>query len=68
MTETSYRPSERAVGADPDDRMPPPESNLSLTEKEKETLRRWVAEGARYQPHWAFLPLPAAVDPQRGYG
>ena len=44
-----------------DDQMPPPESNLSLSANEKETLRRWIAEGAQYQPHWAFIPPPAVV-------
>src|SRR5881409_4510892 len=37
---------------DPDDLMPPPDSNLSLTKEQKEILRRWIAEGAQYQPHW----------------
>ena len=41
--------------------MPPPESNLALTEKEKSTIRQWIAEGAKYQPHWSFIPLPASV-------
>jgi hypothetical protein len=45
----------------PDDLMPPPESNLSLSATEKETVRRWIAEGAQYQPHWAFIPPPAVV-------
>src|SRR5882724_3118475 len=46
---------------DPDDLMPPPDSNLSLTKEQKETLRRWIAEGAQYQPHWAFIPPPDSV-------
>ncbi len=44
-----------------DDAMPPPGSNLSLSLKEKERLRRWISEGARYQPHWAYVPLPKKV-------
>ena len=28
--------------------MPPASANLTLTPAEKETLRRWIAEGARY--------------------
>ena len=35
--------------------MPPPESHLSLSEAEKALLKRWVAEGADYQPHWSFI-------------
>src|SRR5262249_34321008 len=37
-------------------RMPPPESNKTLSDAEKDVLRRWVAEGARYQTHWSFTP------------
>jgi hypothetical protein len=42
-------------------RMPPRKSNLSLSPDEIDLLRRWIAEGAEYKPHWAFLPLPEAV-------
>lgn len=43
--------------------MPPPESNLALSNQEKATLIRWIKEGADYKPHWAFVkpenhPLP----------
>jgi hypothetical protein len=43
---------------DPDDatRMPPPEMKWTLTQDEKDTLRRWIATGAEYRPHWAFVP------------
>lgn len=46
---------------DEDDVMPPKKSNLSLAAEEKEKIRRWVSEGAEYQPHWAFIPLPDSV-------
>ena len=46
---------------DADDLMPPKDSNLALTSVEKEIIRRWIAEGAHYQPHWAFLPPPESV-------
>ena len=36
--------------------MPPPAANKPLSAAQKETLRRWVAEGAAYAPHWAFVP------------
>ena len=36
--------------------MPPPESGPPLTPAEIETLRTWVAAGAGYEPHWAFVP------------
>jgi mono/diheme cytochrome c family protein len=42
-------------------RMPPADSRLALSDDERALLRRWVAEGARHEPHWAFRPLPAEV-------
>jgi hypothetical protein len=39
---------------DPDEAMPPAEINKPLTEREKDLLRRWIAEGAAYRQHWAF--------------
>ena len=36
--------------------MPPADSGKKLTANQKETLRRWIAEGANYAPHWAFVP------------
>ncbi len=35
--------------------MPPVKSNRHLTAQQKETLRRWVAEGATFEDHWAFV-------------
>ena len=52
----------RILSTDAEERMPPPKSNKMLTNAEKETLRRWVAEGAKYEPHWAFVaPVRPAV-------
>ncbi|MEL6252877.1 MAG: DUF1553 domain-containing protein [Bacteroidota bacterium] len=41
--------------------MPPPESNLSLSEYEIKLLRKWVEQGATWKPHWAFTP-PKKID------
>ena len=51
----------RILSDDPDEVMPPPATNLSLTDAEKKLLKAWIAEGAQYAAHWAFLPLPATV-------
>ncbi len=47
---------DRINSADPKEVMPPPETTKTLTPREKETLRRWIAEGAEYQPHWSLIP------------
>ncbi len=49
------------------ERMPPPKTNKPLSAKEKDLLRRWVAQGGEYQKHWSFLPparpaLPTVRD------
>lgn len=54
----------RITHTDPDEVMPPSESNLTLTELEKALLRRWVEQGAEWKPHWSFTPpvKPNAPD------
>jgi hypothetical protein len=56
------------VNATDDDRMPPPRGHKPLKDAEKELLKRWIDEGAEYQPHWAFVApkrplLPAVRTP-----
>ena len=46
----------RVTSNDPDERMPPPESGSRLTRIEIDRIRRWIEQGAEYQPHWSFLP------------
>lgn len=57
----------RISSSDTSVQMPPPSSNLALTSHEIELIRKWIEQGAVYQPHWAFIPpketpLPAADD------
>jgi hypothetical protein len=49
---------------DPEEIMPPPESKATLTEKEKDLLDQWIAEGAKYDKHWAFVPPVSSEVPQ----
>lgn len=35
--------------------MPPTESHKSLTAAQKQLLKQWIAEGAVYEPHWAYI-------------
>jgi hypothetical protein len=41
---------------DPGMVMPTPESNLTLTDRERKLLERWIQQGAEWKPHWAFIP------------
>ncbi|MFT5128054.1 MAG: hypothetical protein ACI8W8_001663 [Rhodothermales bacterium] len=56
----------RISSDDPDEVMPPPDSHLSLSPPEKDLLRRWIAEGANWDGHWAFQaptrPTPPTTD------
>ncbi|MFT5424716.1 MAG: hypothetical protein ACI89L_002514 [Phycisphaerales bacterium] len=61
----------RVRTADPDDRMPPPQSHLSLSADEIVLLERWIESGAAYDTHWAFkLPVKPEMpaDPSGGGG
>ncbi len=46
---------------DEDEVMPPKNSNLSLTDREKKLLDEWIRQGAAYDKHWSLKPLPAEV-------
>lgn len=56
----------RILSDDPDDVMPPPDHPFPLTGSQKALLRRWVAEGAAYQQHWAFIPPERPPVPEVG--
>ncbi len=53
----------RIFSKDPDEVMPSKEAHKALTEAQKQLFRRWVAEGAVYEPHWAYSPLQAPKVP-----
>ncbi len=46
----------RITTEDPEDRMPPSDSNKTLSSHEVELLREWIKQGAEWQDHWAFVP------------
>src|SRR5262249_48915980 len=45
----------RIFSDDPEELMPPPRSHKKLKKEEKELLKRWIAEGAVYEPYWAYV-------------
>lgn len=46
----------RITTHDTDDRMPPADSGKVLTDAERAKLVAWIASGAKYESHWAFIP------------
>jgi len=38
------------------DLMPPPESEKHLNATEKEIIRQWIEQGAKYERHWSLIP------------
>lgn len=49
--------------------MPPPESNKPLDARKKALLKKWIEQGAEYQPHWAYIAptrpaVPELDDPR----
>ncbi len=54
----------RIASNDPDTVMPPPSTGKKITPDEAEKLRQWVAAGADYDEHWAFIPPRRPELPQ----
>jgi hypothetical protein len=57
----------RRITAWDEKRMPPAEAGDRLKPAQVEMLKRWIAQGAEYSPHWAFIkpkqmPLPKVKD------
>ncbi len=57
----------RLISDDPEEVMPPPKSNKPrFTASEVDLMKRWIAQGSKYEQHWAFVKpvrpeVPAAV-------
>ncbi len=58
---------ERITSHDPDLVMPPPGAGEPVSAEERATLRAWIAAGATYQTHWAWIaPDRDATTPDAG--
>ena len=53
---------QRILSSNPEEVMPPPESNLILEDHEKEILKKWIEQGAEWKTHWSFIP-PVKTKP-----
>lgn len=45
----------RITSQDTSELMPPPNSNLKLSKFEIDLIAKWIKQGAKYKPHWAFI-------------
>lgn len=53
----------RIFATDADDRMPPADAKNPLSESERQLLKTWIEQGARYEGHWAFEPISKPDEP-----
>ncbi len=44
----------RTESKNPDEMMPPPSSKKTLSDRDRELMRKWIAEGGEFSQHWAF--------------
>jgi hypothetical protein len=54
----------RITTTDEDDVMPPKKELRQLSARDREVIRKWIEQGAEYQPHWAYI-APVAADVRR---
>jgi hypothetical protein len=53
----------RIENDDEDERMPPADSNLQLTKNQIDLIKRWIAAGAEFRIHWAFIRPETPTSP-----
>jgi hypothetical protein len=53
----------RITSTDPEEKMPPPKSKLSVTGEEISILRDWIESGGEVQGHWSFIPIKTSKKP-----
>ena len=53
----------RIISDDPDEVMPPPDHLLGLNDAEKEKIRKWIEQGAKYEKHWTFTRVEKPAVP-----
>jgi mono/diheme cytochrome c family protein len=59
---------QRVQSEDADERMPPPDAGERLKPAQIDLLKKWIAQGAEYSLHWAFVKpkqvqLPLVTNP-----
>ena len=46
---------QRIISDDAEERMPPADSGRTLTSRQKELIRRWIEQGAKWEAHWSLI-------------
>ncbi|HZZ44369.1 MAG TPA: DUF1553 domain-containing protein [Tepidisphaeraceae bacterium] len=58
---------QRMISKEPAEQMPPPTSHLTIDDKDREVIKEWILQGAKWQDHWAFVkPVKAEVPKTHG--
>ncbi len=47
----------RLISTEPDEVMPPPESELALNNREIALIAKWIDQGSEWKEHWSFIPI-----------
>ena len=55
---------QRLFSTDSEEVMPPPKSNRHVSDHQRELLKRWIAEGAIFEEHWAYQAPQRPVVPE----
>ena len=53
----------RITSTDPDEVMPPRKSGRTVSAGDREKLRAWIEQGAKWQKHWSLVPPVAPKVP-----
>ncbi len=54
----------RILSPEPNQVMPPPDSLHQLSDRDRAVLKRWIEQGATYQPHWSYLRVDTTPPPE----
>ncbi len=54
----------RIISDDPTELMPPPKFHKPLSEYQKQLIKRWIEQGAKYEEHWAYIPMKRPEVPK----
>ena len=56
----------RIESHDADEQMPPPKSDKKLKPEQIALIKKWIAQGAKYEPHWSLIAPQRPAVPKVG--